>query len=297
MQELRYGLVLAGGGGKGAYQIGVLKALTYLGFTPEQFTAMAGSSVGALNLALYLHNDLALAEQVWLSITPDQILTVDPELLLAKVAQTLVLAPALKRKVSRWLAVLAAQGVFSRSGIRQLIDEHLTFEQIQQARSKAFVACTRIPVLRAEYFLLNECSTQQITAILLASSALPVIYKPVKVGKHYYIDGGVLDNVPILPVYQMGCNMIFVVHLTRNNPINPADYPNARILEIVPQNPLGSLFDGTLDFSPDGARQRMELGFKDGMKIIKQVLAFAQVQSRSLIQMQRWGGLHDAAPN
>ena len=54
MQEKEYGLVLAGGGTRGAYQVGVWKALQELGI---KITAITGASIGALNGALFLQND------------------------------------------------------------------------------------------------------------------------------------------------------------------------------------------------------------------------------------------------
>ena len=59
----RIGLVLSGGGFKGAYQIGVWKALKELGV--ERFSAIAGTSVGALNAVLIANDDLESAEEVW----------------------------------------------------------------------------------------------------------------------------------------------------------------------------------------------------------------------------------------
>jgi predicted acylesterase/phospholipase RssA len=59
----RIGLVLCGGGFKGAYQVGAWKALRELGF--DRFTAVAGTSVGALNAVLIANGDVETAETVW----------------------------------------------------------------------------------------------------------------------------------------------------------------------------------------------------------------------------------------
>ena len=67
------GLVFSGGGGKGAYQIGVWRALRELGLE-GQVVAVSGTSVGALNAALYLKGDLEFAEQLWNSISNEMLL-------------------------------------------------------------------------------------------------------------------------------------------------------------------------------------------------------------------------------
>ena len=72
------GLVFSGGGGKGAYQIGVWRALRELGLE-GQVVAVSGTSVGALNAALYLKGDLELAEQLWNSISNETLLLPSPD--------------------------------------------------------------------------------------------------------------------------------------------------------------------------------------------------------------------------
>lgn len=69
----KYGLVLAGGGGKGGYEIGVWKALRES--KTLSIGAVSGTSVGALNAALYMTGDYDMAENIWLNITPDKILS------------------------------------------------------------------------------------------------------------------------------------------------------------------------------------------------------------------------------
>ncbi len=66
------GLVLAGGGGKGAYQVGVWKALAEYGLA-QRVTAISGTSVGALNGALFACVGPAEAERLWLEEVPDQL--------------------------------------------------------------------------------------------------------------------------------------------------------------------------------------------------------------------------------
>lgn len=66
------GLVLSGGGGKGAYEIGCLEALRDAGLS--RFSAIAGTSVGALNAALVAQGDLEAARQVWTTISRSKVL-------------------------------------------------------------------------------------------------------------------------------------------------------------------------------------------------------------------------------
>ncbi len=76
----KLGLVFSGGGGKGAYQIGVWRALQEFGLA-EKVRVVAGTSVGALNALLFVQQNYALAEHLWFPIRPEDILNIDPELI------------------------------------------------------------------------------------------------------------------------------------------------------------------------------------------------------------------------
>ena len=74
----KLGLVFSGGGGKGAYQIGVWKALEEFGLT-DKVEVVAGTSVGALNALLFAQRNYELAEHVWLHIRQEDIINIDPD--------------------------------------------------------------------------------------------------------------------------------------------------------------------------------------------------------------------------
>ena len=79
-EKMKIGLVLAGGGGKGSYQIGVMKALHQLDLL-KKIEGVAGTSVGALNAALFLNEDIHVAERMWETISPSKILSLKSPLL------------------------------------------------------------------------------------------------------------------------------------------------------------------------------------------------------------------------
>ena len=101
-----WGLVLSGGGGKGAYQVGVWRALCELGWD-TRIKAISGASVGALNAVLLSGVSLPRAEVIWKSITPLQFLDID--------------------------IPLQGDGIFSREGLTQLMKTiHLVQERLNE---------------------------------------------------------------------------------------------------------------------------------------------------------------------
>ena len=95
--EKEYGIVLEGGGARGAYQIGVWKALREAGM---KIKGVAGTSVGALNGALICMDDLGKAEEIWGNMTYSTVFNVDDselqnEELKQRLAKSVAPAPAI----------------------------------------------------------------------------------------------------------------------------------------------------------------------------------------------------------
>ncbi len=244
-----WGLVLAGGGGKGAYQIGVFRALTEK-LIDNYITAVSGTSVGALNLILFAYNDLKLAEKIWCEISPDSFLEVSPEMIDFK------------------------EGLVSRKGLTDILDNYIDMEVIRKNERTLYVNATDFGKSDTDngtsrYFLLNYKASEEIKKILLASSAMPVIYSPVMIGNNVFRDGGITDNLPIEPLYIEGIRHFIVVGLSTETEINYERYSDAEFLFIKPEKSIGEFWNGTLDFTSKGAKIRMEIGYMDAIRKIE----------------------------
>lgn len=138
------------------------------------------------------------------------------------------------------------------------------------------------------YFNLQEYDIDEMKKILLASSAISGIFPEEKIGSNYYIDGGLVDNLPIKPLYDDGHRTIIAVQCSSDSTEDVHQYTDASILEIVPQISQGKLLDGTLDFSAAGARQRIDEGYRDACAILKELAEWHEIgtrQSNSLNKM------------
>ena len=221
------GLVLEGGGGKGAYQIGVWQALRELGIE-DHIKVVSGTSVGALNAALFWQGDLHLAKDIWFHISPDQLLTDDGQ---------------------------DRESFFSNKGLSCFISNALSSSK--RRTMLCYAACKDVEDGAIEYFELSRIIDPGYKkTILLASSAMPVIYPTVKINGKRYTDGGSNgDNIPIFPVYKNKISTIIVVRLSQGTKIERSRWPGAEIIEVIPSEPLGGMLSGTLDFSGVGDRK------------------------------------------
>ena len=121
----------------------------------------------------------------------------------------------------------------------------------------------------AEYFLLNNALDEDINNYLLASTALPYIYSPVPIRGNKYLDGGINDNIPIKPLYDLGIRRFIVIELTPDSKFDKTKFPDAEFISIVPSHDLGDLFTGTLNFENKDKRFKKELGERDGRIYVK----------------------------
>lgn len=262
------GLVLAGGGGKGAYQVGVMRALAELNIA-EHIEAVAGTSVGALNAALFVNQNWSIAEQMWRTISPNKILSLKGDKLASRFAN--VLTPSQMQRATAYPKKLEGFGFFSREGLLSMIAESIDLSVISAASMPFFVTCTAIERWEASYFQMNGLPQEKMAQILLATSAIPGVFSNVTIDGESFIDGGFVDNVPVKPLYDLGCDTIIAVLLDRAATVRKEDFPNARIVEIVPQRAQGNALTGTLNFDGIRAHIRMKEGYADALAVLQPV--------------------------
>ncbi len=256
-----WALTLAGGGGKGAYEIGVWQALREIGLE-KNLIAVSGSSSGALNAALISLNEFDKAKTIWSSIMPKQFLDINYDTIIGP----------LNTLVKRTLTA----GLCSRDGLIEIIDKYLNLEQLAVARIPAYVSISRyssdcIDCLsekpQVEYISLSEVSPDDARHFLLASSAMPYIYPPEIIHGNVYRDGGLADNVPIYPMTSVGADNLIVVKLEPDDKADTSLYSKFKeVVEIIPSREIGDLFDGTLEFTSRNVMFRMLLGYYDTLR-------------------------------
>jgi len=268
----KIGLILSGGGGKGAYEVGVWRALNEFGIA-QNISVISGTSVGALNAALFASQDVPTIEKVWNAIRAEDILYVDDveEIFkrIIRILLPLLLSPTKITIIRSLLKELLLYGTFSRKGLTRIVNTYLNFHSMNDSGVHVYATCTQILPPKAEYFLLNNVSPEKAKKVLLASSAIPVVFGKEKIEKASYYDGGIFDNTPVRPVYNEGCKIIIVVLLNRVDYIRTEDYPNSTFMIIYPQLDPGGLIGGTLNFA--NVQEKIERGYKDAMRIIRPV--------------------------
>ncbi|NIZ40945.1 patatin-like phospholipase family protein [Entomospira entomophila] len=272
----KLGLALAGGGGRGAYQVGILRALLETDFY-DKIHMMAGTSVGALNEILYVHRDFHLANYIWRCTIDQAILYLDKDRFRSEwgiLKHGVYAGESEKRSPFDGLKGMFAKsgfkaGIFSREGLVRILQDEINLAMVQKSPIPLFATATHAATKRIDYFRLDNLRDQQeIIDILLASSALPGIFGRQYLNGEEYYDGGIHNNVPIDVLYEAGCDLILVLHLFRTrDKITHSSYPNAKIIELIPEQSLGGIM-GTLDFSTKTVRSTISRGYQENIDVL-----------------------------
>lgn len=282
------GLVFSGGGGKGAYEIGVWKALKEFGIA-EHITSVSGTSVGALNAALFTQGDYDIAERTWLKIKQSDILHVETEKLESILRNRGVdITPVSFKYFSK--------GIFSRSALTRIIRQNFDYSRIDFNKRKLFVSCSSASVFpwKNKIFDCGGLGYEKVEKVLLASSAIPFLFGAENIDGTQYVDGYFTDNTPVKPLYDAGARIIFTVFLGRGGGlfddcyVDRREFPDATIINLVPQEDLGGLFSGVLNFS--GMQAKIDKGYQDASRILSHHRAILDSQMRihnALIRLSR----------
>ena len=186
----RTAFVLGGGGNLGAVQVGMLRALLERHIRPD---VLIGCSVGALNAAAMAADPslegVARLERIWLELDANALFGPNHSL-----SGFLLLA---RRRVS----------MQSNDGMRQLIERALPYRTFEEAAVPLHVVATSLRSGREVWF-----STGPVIEPILASAALPGVFPPVELDGDMFIDGGVVDNVPMSRAFELQSPSVYVLH-------------------------------------------------------------------------------------
>ena len=259
-----YGLVLEGGGAKGAYQIGAWKALKEAGILVK---GIAGTSVGALNGALIAMDDFEKAERIWETIRYSRVMDVDDELVEQLKTSGLkdIAALGLSELIPAAKKVLKDRG-FDIAPLRSLIEEVVDEEKIRNSEKELYVVTYSLSDRKPMVVNVKEVPDGEIADMLMASAYL-IGFRREKLGGKYYMDGGGVNNVPIDVLIEKGYKDILVFRIygygvdTERRLKVPDD---VHLYHVAPRQDLG----GLLEFDRRRARKNMVLGYFDAKRML-----------------------------
>ena len=254
-----YALALEGGGARGAYQIGAWKALAEAGI---RISAVAGTSVGALNGALIAMGDIERAEELWANIRYSEVMDVDDEqmgdLLRGELHEL-----DLRQLAERLTGVIRNRGLDVtplRNWIRQVADPAV----IRASDKELYIVTYSLSDQKELELRARDLEDGELHDMLLASAYLPAFRAERMEGK-LYADGGVRDVLPLHVLIENGYTDIIAMRLFGFGIMRPVRIPEGtNVYTIAPREKLG----GILEFEAEQSRKNLRLGYHDAKRFL-----------------------------
>ena len=253
------GLVLEGGGTKGAYQIGAYRALRELGM---EFKGVAGTSIGALNGAYIVQDNIDIMEEIWTKHNYTHFMNIDEETY--NNVKNVDFTPKNMNMVISLINKARKNEGIDISPLRNLIESTLTEDTLRKS-NKDFGLVTVMwdgKIIPRPMFL-QDIPKGKLVDYLIASSSLP-IFKLDKLDDKLFLDGMFHNNLPVSLLKEKGYEDIVVIRLLDDifGKINLNNHKDINMKVIVPSEYLG----GSLNMDPDNVRKNIKLGYLDAMK-------------------------------
>lgn len=275
LKDLRIGLVLAGGGAKGAYEVGVYKALRELELV-DNIKVISGTSIGAINGLFFSMDNPKVIGSSWRNLSYSRFILNQESTKERKLDLLIDKIKSINSDSSIFDQVsLNDIGLLSQSGIKDFIEEYIDMDVIRNSDKELYACAYNVDKERPEYFKLNDCTEEEIKDRVLASSAIPHMFKPIIIDGMRYSDGGIhsplysknnIDNVPIEPLRNYECDIIIVVYLSYKNKVNKEGFEGTKIIEIYPSASLEMINGiGSLNLRKNTIEGNIELGYRDAM--------------------------------
>ena len=235
-------LVLAGGGARGSYQVGVWRALMELDWHPQIIT---GTSVGGLNGAMFVLDLYETARDMWLTIRSRDVMELPEEN-----ADLSALHQFLRRVVK--------EGGMDVTPLEEIVDRVLDEDALRAAPIRFGIVTVEQRGLRPRELTLEDIPAGQVRDYLMASAACFPALRARQIDGVKFLDGGYSDNMPTGLAKTMGAEELVCVDLEGVGITRPN-------LTGLPTTMIRSYWElgDILHFDPDTAKRNMELGYYD----------------------------------
>ena len=277
LKNKKIGLVLSGGGAKGAYQVGMFRALEELGLAGN-ITAMSGCSIGAYAAVIYAirGND---AYRDFLYDFPSMLEEGNclPEEITEASKQAVAAGEVSKKQFLEERRFWKCEAL----GLRRYIDALVSAGALERTGIRVNVCAYSLEQEKPFYFDLNALSDREKSAAIIGSGSLQYLFRPSAVRGEHFLDGGIIpeictspapaDKIPLKPLAEEETDFVLINFLIARDTVDLGLMPKGRdFLELRPSVPLEEYPGaGTLDFSPGKLKSHEEKGYRDTMDLLQ----------------------------
>lgn len=261
-KEKGIGLVLEGGGSRGAYQIGAVKALYEYGV---EFTSVVGTSIGAINGAYLAQGSFDTIYNMWNTMSFKDLFDVDEKVLkrLMKVDLDFNVIKYLSKKLNESLKI----GGLDTTKMRNIMASSLDEDKIRNSNISYGLVTMCLSDMTPQELFIEDIKEDKLIDYIMATSNLPV-FKRAVVDEKRYLDGGIWDNCPVQMLEKKGYSDAIIIRAYKRNRIRGYHgilKRNSITMHMIePVESLGSI----LNFDSENLNYLLKLGYYDGLKFV-----------------------------
>lgn len=248
---MKRAIVLSGGGAKGAYQIGVWKALRLLGL---KYDIVTGTSIGALNGAMMVQKDYFKAKLMWYNINLKMIFN---EEIIGDFKTFSGKVKVFKMYLSNLL-----KGGIAIEQIDEVIKQYLNEKRFYKSNIDYGLVTVNLSTFKPILKQKKDIYSKDLKDYLVASAACFPIFKAKSIDDELFIDGSYYDKIPINQAIDMGATEIIAVDLNTIGLPRKIKKKDISVIYIRPRNKIDSFFL----FDSKFTRRSIKLGYNDTMK-------------------------------
>ena len=254
---MKRALVLAGGGSKGAYEVGFVKALYEKGIS---FDIITGTSIGALNGGLLAQGDFDKLQHLWDIMDVKEVFAdgfqPDLQLDLDQLSNQSQLAITF---VKKYIKEKGADITPLINHMKELLD----IDKFMSSPIDFGLCSVQYPSLKPLLITKHEMEEEHILDYLIASASCFPLFPMHYIHHQAYIDGGFYDNLPIDLAFDMGADEVWVVDM-RIEPIHPHYINRPHVIYTHPYIDLGNF----MDFDKDIIKRNQMIGYYTAKKVL-----------------------------
>lgn len=257
-----YGVALEGGGARGAYHIGALKALMENGY---EISGIVGTSIGAFNAAVVAQGDFDKLYKFWTSSTSADLLDVNIQDVVKIVNKKIDFD--LVKNVTDFVKVVASNKGMDTAKYKQTLDKLIDEKKLRKSKKDYGLVTVSWTDKKPLELYKEDIPEGMISSYVLASSYLPV-FKSEKIGDKVFIDGGFYNNCPVDMLVKKGYKNIIEIRTKAVGIYKKIKVPkDVNVITIVPKDDLGSVLFADKDL----ANKNVQMGYYDALKVINKL--------------------------
>lgn len=253
------GLALEGGGAKGAYQAGVIKAFNKRGI---KFDGVAGTSIGAINAAFYASGNFDLMYKLWSTADSKKLFGYDTKTLDALKNGTISKDLLIKGLDS--INKIIKNGGIDTNTIRKILKENVKEERLRKSPIDYGLVTFNISDFKPVEITKKDIPEGKLVDYIMASAYLPFFKFEKIIDNKFYLDGGIYANCPVDLFIKNGYKEIYAVKAWEGSKVKYTHKNGVKVIVIGSKEKLGSI----MDFSPKTVKRKMNLGYYDTLKAL-----------------------------